>query len=110
VYEDGILQIAVAATLKKDGEHYAYLIGSYKYDLLNDVLGNINIGVNGGAYIINEKGDIIADRENENMSARNNIYDLYCSGKNDKVLTHMTSSLLSIYYMCKGAGCQTCHG
>ncbi len=90
VYEDGIWQIAVAATLKKDGEHYAYLIGSYKYDLLNDVLGNINIGVNGGAYIINEKGDIIADREKENMSARNNIYDLYGSGKNDKVFDAMT--------------------
>lgn len=90
VYEDGIWQIAVAVTLKKDGENYAYLVGSYKYDLLNDVLGNINIGVNGGAYIMNEKGDIIADRKKENMSARNNVYDLYGSGKNNRIFDSMT--------------------
>ncbi len=90
VYEDGIWQVAVAITLKKEDENYAYLIGSYKYDLLNDVLGNINIGVNGGAYIINEEGDIIADREKENMPARNNIYDLYGSKRNDKIFDAMT--------------------
>ncbi len=90
VYEDGIWQIAVAATMKKGEEIYAYLIGSYKYDLLGDVLGNINIGANGEAYIINEKGDIIADRDGENMSARNNIYDLYGSKKNNKLLDAMT--------------------
>ena len=84
-------QIAVAAPLKKEEEDYAYLIGSYKYDLLNDVLGNINIGANGGAYIINEKGDIIADRDVENMSTRNNIYELYGSKKNNKFLDAMTN-------------------
>lgn len=91
VYEDGIWQIAVAATMKKGEENYAYLIGSYKYDLLNDVLGNINIGANGKAYIINEEGDIIADRDGKNMSARNNIYDLYGSGKNNRVFDAMTN-------------------
>ncbi len=91
VYESGIWQIAVAAPLKKGEEDYAYLIGSYKYDLLNDVLGNINIGANGGGYIINEKGDIIADRDVENMSVRNNIYELYGSKKNNKFLDAMTN-------------------
>ena len=90
VYEDGIWQIAVAAAMKKGEENYAYLIGSYKYDLLGDVLGNINIGANGEAYIINAEGDIIADRDGENMSERNNIYDLYGSKKNNQLLDAMT--------------------
>ncbi len=44
-----------------------------------------------GAYIINEKGDIIADRDVENMSVRNNIYELYGSKKNNKFLDAMTN-------------------
>ena len=56
VYENGIWQMEVGGPLKKDGEVCAYLIGSYKYDILNDVLGNINVGANGSAYILYEDG------------------------------------------------------
>ena len=39
------------------------LIGSYKYDILSDVLKNINIGQGGVAFIINEKGQLIAHKD-----------------------------------------------
>ncbi|MDR1917167.1 MAG: HAMP domain-containing protein, partial [Synergistaceae bacterium] len=41
----------------------SYLVGSYKYDVLSDVLGNINVGANGMAFIINASGELIAHRD-----------------------------------------------
>jgi signal transduction histidine kinase/DNA-binding response OmpR family regulator/HAMP domain-containing protein len=40
-----------------------YLIGSYRYDVLNDVLNNINIGAQGTAFIINESEKLIAHQD-----------------------------------------------
>lgn len=37
-----------------------YQAGSYKYDVLGDVLNNINIGANGMAFIIDESGTLVA--------------------------------------------------
>ena len=89
VYENGIWQMEVGGPLKKDGEVCAYLIGSYKYDILNDVLGNMNIGAHGSAYILDENGTIIADRQAEHMEAHDNIYELYGSKLNNKVFDAM---------------------
>ncbi|MBD5519965.1 MAG: methyl-accepting chemotaxis protein [Lachnospiraceae bacterium] len=89
VYENGIWQMEVGGPLKKDGEVCAYLIGSYKYDILNDVLGNMNVGANGSAYILDADGVIIADRQTENMEAHSNVYDLYGSRWNNKIFDAM---------------------
>lgn len=89
LYEDGIWQMEVGAPLKKDGEVCAYLIGSYKYDILNDVLGNINIGANGSAYILDADGTVIADRRTERMEAHDNVYDLYGSRRNNRLFDAM---------------------
>jgi signal transduction histidine kinase/CheY-like chemotaxis protein/HAMP domain-containing protein len=40
-----------------------YLVGSYRYDVLSDVVSNINIGSSGGAFIINQNGEIMAHRD-----------------------------------------------
>ena len=54
---DGLWQLCVGIPiLNKDGEMLFYLIGSYKYDMLNDVLSNINIGRKGNAYILDSQG------------------------------------------------------
>lgn len=90
-YADDIWQLSVGIPLKQDEENCAYLIGSYKYDLLNDVLSNTNIGINGSAFIINEDGTIIADRDLENMANRPSIYELYGSRKNNAIFDSMTS-------------------
>lgn len=40
-----------------------YLVGSYAYDVLSDVLRDINIGSRGTAFIIDQKGSIIAHKD-----------------------------------------------
>lgn len=88
---DDIWQLSVGIPIKKEEENYAYLIGSYKYDLLNDVLSNINIGIHGSSYIINGEGTIIADKDLDSMSAQSNVYDIYGSRKNNAIFDSMTS-------------------
>ena len=55
------------------------LVGSYKYDALNDALTNINVGSNGTALIVNEDGEIMAhkdkDRVSENASVESVVGD-----------------------------------
>ncbi|MDR2779639.1 MAG: response regulator, partial [Synergistaceae bacterium] len=46
-----------------------YLAGSYKYDVLADVVSNINIGANGTAFIIDADGKLMAHKE------RAKVYD-----------------------------------
>ncbi|MDR0649826.1 MAG: response regulator [Synergistaceae bacterium] len=41
----------------------SFLVGSYRYDLMSDVLNNINIGANGTAFIINQEGVVMAHRD-----------------------------------------------
>lgn len=88
-YENDIWQLCVALPMSREGEVVSYLVGSYKYDLLNDVLSNINIGVTGDSYIINEEGTIIADKDLENMQKHENVFDLYTSRKNKKVFDNV---------------------
>ncbi|MDL2210128.1 response regulator [Desulfovibrio sp. OttesenSCG-928-O18] len=40
-----------------------YLVGSYPYDVLSDVLRDINIGTSGTAFIIDQDGAIIAHKD-----------------------------------------------
>ncbi len=88
-YENDIWQLCVALPMSREGEVVSYLVGSYKYDLLNDVLTNINIGVTGDSYIINEEGIIIADKNPENMQNHENIYELFNAKKNKKIFANM---------------------
>lgn len=91
-YADDIWQLCVALPMTRDGEVVSYLVGSYKYDLLNDVLSNINIGATGSSYMINEEGVIIADKDLENMQKHENVYELYNSGKNKEIFDDMINS------------------
>lgn len=50
-----------------------YLVGSYKYDVLSDVLANINIGASGTAFIINNTGNIIGHRDLGKVYSRESI-------------------------------------
>ena len=89
-YDNDIWQISVGIPLTdKKGEFYAYLIGSYKYDMLNDVLSNINIGASGLAYITDTEGNIIANKNISNMKKRENLYDLYSSKANHRIFDSM---------------------
>ncbi len=91
-YADEIWQLTVSSPLyNDDGEISCYLVGSYRYDLLNDVLSNINIGAGGLAYILDSEGNIIADKNVADMGEKRNLYDLYGSSKNKKVFDSMLS-------------------
>ncbi|MDR1514139.1 MAG: response regulator [Synergistaceae bacterium] len=47
-----------------DGAQAAHsLVGSYRYDVISDVLNNINVSAHGVAFIINQEGFIMAHRD-----------------------------------------------
>ncbi|MGD9559049.1 MAG: ATP-binding protein, partial [Oscillospiraceae bacterium] len=56
------LEILMGAPIDMADGTVSYLAGSYQYDVLGDVLGNINIGTSGTAFIINEDGKLIAHK------------------------------------------------
>ena len=67
-----------------------FLVGSYKYDVLNDVLKNINVGANGTAFIINDKGIVIAHKDQGRVYGGESISDtLGSSGSAQDVIVLM---------------------
>ena len=52
----GRLGITMGIPVKANGETALYLMGVYKYDLLNDVISGINLGKTGRAYMVNREG------------------------------------------------------
>lgn len=95
-YDQDILQLCVGSPLTRNDEVAGYVIGSYKYDLLNDILSLIILGDTGSACILNEEGVIIADQDVENIANEQNIYEENSSDKNkkiyDKILAYQTGS------------------
>ena len=79
--QDNIIQLAVGIPLKTEEETAYYLVGSYKYDILNDVLSNMNLGETGTAYIVNEEGQIVGDKDMENIAKKMNVYEMYPDAK-----------------------------
>lgn len=49
----------------KDGQLLYYLVGSYKYEVMNDVLNSINISANGEAFIVNADGKVMGNRDTQ---------------------------------------------
>lgn len=94
---DGLLQLCVAVPYTVNGEAAGYLVGSYKYDILNDVLSMLIVGSTGSACILNEDGLVIGDRDTANITKQNNIYaHASASAKKayDKMLAYQTGSAL----------------
>lgn len=104
-YQEKTWQLCVGIpVINSDKQTEYYLIGSYKYDLLNDVLSNINIGAGGSAYILNEEGDIIANKDMSAMENQENIYELYGSWKNNKIFDSMLNfqtDAVSVFFQFK---------
>ncbi|MDR2143104.1 MAG: response regulator [Treponema sp.] len=65
-----------------------YLAGSYRYDILSDVLANINVGAGSGAFIINPKGEIIAHWDLSKVYSREHITKSL--GQNRKIAKELT--------------------
>ncbi|HWP51722.1 MAG TPA: methyl-accepting chemotaxis protein [Clostridia bacterium] len=65
----------------EDGKPAYYLLGSYKYDVLNDVLSNINIGKTGVAFVINQEGTIMAHPDAAKVTNGETIYNTFGDGE-----------------------------
>lgn len=81
---DDILQLCVGAPIHEGDETKGLLVGSYKYDLLNDVLSMLIVGNTGSACIINEDGFIIGDRDKERMLEKETIESRCTNDKKTK--------------------------
>lgn len=63
---DEVLELAVGRPiLNAEGELNYYLVGSYNYDMLSDVLSSINISGNGEAFIVNADGQVMGHRNTD---------------------------------------------
>lgn len=90
VYANDVWQLRVGIPVTDDtGAVTAYLVGSYKYDMLNDVLSNIHIGAGGLAYIVDPQGNIIADKNMADMGSARNLYEMYDSSRNAEIFDSM---------------------
>ncbi|MDR0851431.1 MAG: methyl-accepting chemotaxis protein [Clostridiales Family XIII bacterium] len=70
------LEIHVGAPIAgADGKINGYLVGSYDYSILDDVISNLNVGVNAKAFIINEQGVYMAHHDRLLISDQKKITD-----------------------------------
>ncbi len=88
---DGILQLCVGIPIKSGEETAGYLVGSYKYDVLSDVLSMLIIGSTGSACIVNPEGLMIASRDTSDITLHKNIYDLASSASATQAFHNMLS-------------------
>lgn len=72
------LEVAIGTPiLDEEDVITAFLVGSYKYDVLNDVLSNINIGKSSTAFIIRPDGQIVAHQDRERVKNGESITGNY---------------------------------
>ncbi|MDL2259067.1 response regulator [Eubacteriales bacterium OttesenSCG-928-K08] len=57
-----VLRTQLTAEGEEESVPVYHLVGSYKYDVLNDVLNNVNVGATGTAFITDQNGTVIAHK------------------------------------------------
>ena len=91
---EGELELAMGIPVTADDELLYYLVGSYKYDVLNDVLSNINLSANGTAYIVNWEGKIMGCRNKDLVRSQEGLEKVTgFTGIKDQVTTKETGVL-----------------
>ncbi len=88
VFKDN-LGIEIGMPVKEDGATAFYVVGVYKYDVLNDVLSSINIGKNGLAYMVNREGIVTGHPEQEKVRAGATLLEL--SGGRQEAIRSVTT-------------------
>ncbi len=65
-FSSGQLELAVGKPITDvEGQLIYYLVGCYKYEVLNDVLNSINISAHGEAFIVNAGGKVMGYRDTQ---------------------------------------------
>ncbi len=88
VFQDN-LGIEIGMPVKEDGETASYVVGVYKYDVLNDVLSSINIGKNGMAYMVNREGIVTGHPDQEKVKSGSTLLEL--SGGYEEAIRSVTT-------------------
>ncbi|MCI8668717.1 MAG: HAMP domain-containing protein [Lachnospiraceae bacterium] len=88
VFQD-TLGITMGMPVKEEGETVFYMVGVYKYDVLNDVLSSINIGKNGMAYMVNREGIVTGHPDQEKVKSGATLLSL--SEGNEKAIKRVTT-------------------
>lgn len=91
VIADTYVGIPMGIPVKSEGETWGYLVGTYKYDMLSDVLGAIHIGQNGMALLVNEEGKVVGYPSTDIVREEVNIYDLDTSASAHAIFDRMLS-------------------
>ena len=95
------LGITMGMPIKEDGETVFYVVGVYKYDLLDDVISNINIGENGLAYMANRQGIVIGHPDQSMILEKSTLAQL--SGGNTETLSRViTGEIGALEYSING--------
>jgi len=76
VGENG-LEVYVGMPISTEKNNTYYLVGSYKYDMLDDVISSIHIGYSGHAFVMNESGQVVAYPDTDLIRSGENVYSLY---------------------------------
>ena len=85
----GKLGITMGIPVKEDGETALYVMGTYKYDLLNDVISGINLGRTGMAYMVNREG-VVTGHPNQSLAlSQSSLVQL--SGGNEDAVERVTT-------------------
>ena len=88
IFQDN-LGITMGMPVKENGETAFYLVGVYKYDMLNDVLSSINIGKNGMAYMVNREGIVTGHPDQSKVQAKSTLLQL--GGGNEEAIKSVTT-------------------
>ncbi len=78
------LGITMGIPVKENGETALYVMGAYKYDLLNDVISGINLGNTGMAYMVNREG-VVTGHPNQSLALRQTSLDELSGGNKGAV-------------------------
>lgn len=85
----GKLGIAMGMPVKENGATVLYVMGVYKYDLLNDVISGINLGRSGMAYMVNREGVVTGHPDQSLVLDQSSLVQL--SGGNRDAVERVTT-------------------
>ncbi len=88
VYE-GKLGVTMGMPVKEEGETVFYVVGVYKYDILNDVISSINLGKHGMAYMVGKDG-IVTGHPDQSLALQGSTLS-QLSGGNEEAISRVST-------------------
>lgn len=83
------LGITMGVPVKENGETIFYIVGVYKYDTLNDVISNINIGRHSTAYMVDRNGIVTGHSDQSMVLEKSTLTQI--GGENNEELERVTT-------------------